>query len=222
MIIFIFIIFFILIIICTLKKSKIKFYDLIISIMRIVLPTISLSFFGQIFETLLLIYLCDKDGISANMNMIKCPNSTTYYILSVFSFFAILFLLIISYISISIYYKPSFMKDNSNSLTKINSFPNIVFFFNKILFIILTNLVYKNIVYTWIVLIILLLSSFINMISFTLYNNYENKLLKELNKFFSIFLFGIIVCLIIGKIFNLLGFNISFWYNCMFNYWKNI
>ncbi len=159
--------------------------------MRIVLPTISLSFFGQIFETLLLIYLCDKDGISANMNMIKCPNSTIYYILSVFSFFAILFLLIISYISISIYYKPSFMKDNSNSLTKINSFPNIVFFFNKILFIILTNLVYKNIVYTWIVLIILLLSSFINMIGFTLYNNYENKLLKELNKFFSIFLFGI-------------------------------
>ena len=68
--------------------------------MRIVLPTISLSFFGQIFETLLLIYLCDKDGISANMNMIKCPNSTIYYILSVFSFFAILFLLIISYISI--------------------------------------------------------------------------------------------------------------------------
>ena len=202
MIIFIFIIFFILIIICTLKKSKIKFYDLIISIMRIVLPTISLSFFGQIFETLILIYLCDKDGISANMNMIKCPNSTIYYILSVFSFFAILFLLIISYISISIYYKPSFMKDNSNSLTKINSFPNIVFFFNKILFIILTNLVYKNIVYTWIVLIILLLSSFINMIGFTLYNNYENKLLKELNKFFSIYLFGIIVCLIIGKIFN--------------------
>ena len=81
MIIFIFIIFFILIIICTLKKSKIKFYDLIISIMRIVLPTISLSFFGQIFETLLLIYLCDKDGISTNMNVIKCPNSTIYYII---------------------------------------------------------------------------------------------------------------------------------------------
>ena len=111
------------------EKSKIKYYNLIKSIMRIVLPTVSLTFFGQIFEILILIYFCDKDGISSNSNTIKCPNSSMYYILSILSFFAILFLLIISYISISMYYKPSFMKDKSSSLQKINSFPNKIFLF---------------------------------------------------------------------------------------------
>ena len=189
------------------EKSKIKYYNLIKSIMRIVLPTVSLTFFGQIFEILILIYFCDKDGISSNSNTIKCPNSTMYYILSILSFFAVLFLLIISYISISMYYKPSFMKDKSSSLQKINSFPNKIFLFNKIVFIILANIIYKNQIYIWIILIILFLSSFVNMLGFTLYNNYENKLVLELNKFFGILLFGIIDCLIIGKIFNAWGFN---------------
>ena len=175
--------------------------------MRIVLPTVSLSFFGQIFEILILIYLCDKDGISSNSNTIKCPNSTMYYILFVLSSIAILFLLIISYISISMYFKPSFMVDKSSSLQKIDSYPNKIFFLNKILFIVLTNIIYKNQIYTWFVLIILCLSSYVNMLGFTQYNNYQNKLLLELNKFFSILLFGIIDSLIIGKIFNELGFN---------------
>ena len=130
-----------------------------------------------------------------------------YYILSILSFFAVLFLLIISYISISMYYKPFFMKDKSSSLQKINSFPNKIFLFNKIVFIILANIIYKNQIYIWIILIILFLSSFVNMLGFTRYNNYENKLVLELNKFFGILLFGIIDCLIIGKIFNAWGFN---------------
>ena len=175
--------------------------------MRIVLPTVSLSFFGQIFEILILIYLCDNDGISTNSNTIKCPNSTMYYILFVLSSIAILFLLIISYISISMYFKPSFMVDKSSSLQKIDSYPNKIFFFNKIIFIVLTNIIYKNQIYTWFILIILCLSSYVNMLGFTQYNNYQNKLLLELNKFFSILLFGIIDTLIIGKIFNELGFN---------------
>ena len=45
------------------------------------------------------------------------------------------------------------------------------------------------------------------MIGFTKYNNYENLLLKELNRYFSILLFSLMSCLIIGKIFNAWGFS---------------
>ena len=47
---FIYIIMIILIIISLCKKSKIKYYNALINFMRIALPVISLSFFGQIFE----------------------------------------------------------------------------------------------------------------------------------------------------------------------------
>ncbi len=94
------------------------------------------------------------------------------------------------------------MKDKNNSITKIDSFSNLVFFFNKILFIVLTNINSTSQIYIWFSLIILFISTFVNMIGFTKYNNYENIILVEINKFFSILLFTFISYLIIGKIFN--------------------
>ena len=120
---------------------------------------------------------------------------------------ALIFLLSIAYITISIYFKPSFMKDKNDSLKKISSFSNLVFFYNKILFIVLTSIKSDNIIYIWFMLIVLFISTYANMISFTKYNNYENKLLRELNKFFSILLFTLIANLIIGKIFLAWEFN---------------
>ena len=99
------------------------------------------------------------------------------------------------------------MRDKNDSLKKISFFSNLVFFFNKILFIILTNIKTDDVIYIWFMLIALFISTFANMIFYTKYNNYENRLLKELNKFFSVILFYLITCLIIGKIFNGWGFN---------------
>ena len=56
----IYIIFIIIITISLSGKSKIKYYNTIKNIMRITLPTITLTFFGQIFESLILIFLCDE------------------------------------------------------------------------------------------------------------------------------------------------------------------
>jgi len=197
----------ILIIISFVEKSKIKFYHVIKIIMRYLLPSIALTFFGQIFEFLILIYLCDENGIIDEYNSFECPNKTLYYLFSILCSLAILFLLIISFITVSIFYKPTFMKDKNNSITKIDSFSNLVFFYNKILFIVLTNINSSSQIYIWFMLIILFISTFVNMISFTKYNNYINSVLIEINKLFSILLFTFVSNLIIGKIFNGLGFN---------------
>ena len=204
---FIYIIMIILIIISLCKKSKIKYYNALINFMRIALPVISLSFFGQIFETFLLIFMCEETVNVDTYNSFECPNKTFYYAMTILCFFAILFLILISYISISIFYKPSFIKDKNNSLTKVDSFPNKVFFVNKILFILLTNIRRKNIIFVWFILVVFLISSYANMIAFTKYNNYINRILLEINKFFSVLLFSFICFLIVGKIFNGLGFN---------------
>ena len=78
---------------------------------------------------------------------------------------------------------------------------------NKILFITLTSFNINSQLFTWFMLVVFFFSTFENMISFTKYNNYENKILLEINKFFSVLLFNFVCNLIIGKIFNAWGFN---------------
>ena len=206
-ILLIYITFISLIIITACHKSKIKYYNTIVIIMRYVLPTISLTFFGQIFEFLILLFLCEENEDTTKYNSFKCPNNTIFYLFSVLCFLALVFFLIISFITISAYFKPSFMKDKNDSLRKITSFPNLILFLNKILFIVLTCIKSENIIYIWFMLIVLFISTFANMIFFTKYNNYENKLLKEINKFFSVLLFTLVSCLIVGKIFSSWKFN---------------
>ena len=198
----IYIIFFVLTIISLFEKSKIKYYNIIVSIMRYTLPIICFALFGQIFEFLIIIYLCVDNKDSIKYNSFKCPNNYCFYVFSVLSAIAIIFLLIISYLTISIFYKPPFMKDKNDSLKKITSRSDLVFFLNKIIFIVLTNIDYHGTIFIWFVLIILFLSTFGNMICFTKYNNYENILLKEINKYFSVLLFSLMTSLMIGKIFN--------------------
>ena len=206
-ILLIFVTFFLLVIISICQKSSIKYYNVFVTMMRYILPTISMTFFGQIFEFLILLYLCEENEDETKYNSFKCPNETIFYLFSILCIIAVIFLLIISYITISIYYKPLFMRDKNDSLKKISSFSNLFFFFNKILFIVLTSIKTDNIIYIWFMLIVLFISTFANMIYYTKYNNYANNLLKEINKFFSVILFSLMSCLILGKIFSGWGFN---------------
>ena len=206
-IVIIFIIFITISIITFCGKSKIKYYDIIKSAMRIILPIICFTFFGQIFESLILIFLCNETGNSSQYYSFKCPANYVYYIYCVLSIVSALMFIIISYIVISMFYKPPFMKDKNKSLNKINSYADLTFLINKILFIILTNIKYKDILFIWFTLIVLLIATYYNMVYFTKYNNYENKIISELNKFFSIILFCFTFDLIFGKIFNAWGFN---------------
>ena len=97
-IVFVLVIFILLIIVSLWEKSKIKYYNLIKSIMRIILPSISLTFFGQIFELFILIFKCDEKCNITKYNSFKCPNNGIFYIFTVFCIIAIILLLFISYI----------------------------------------------------------------------------------------------------------------------------
>ena len=206
-IVVVYILFIILIIIGFNEKYKIKYYGFINTIMRIILPRISFTFFGQIFEFLILIFFCDQNVNINKNNKLNYPSGSVYYLFLILSFLAALFFVIISYITISMFYKPVFMEDTLNIMKKINSFPDLVFFLNKIIIILLTNISNKNPIYIWFILFILFLSTYANMIFSIKYNNYENKLLSELHKFFSIILFCSIFNLVLGKIFSTWGFN---------------
>ena len=175
-ILLIFVTFFLLVIISICQKSSIKYYNVFVTMMRYILPTISMTFFGQIFEFLILLYLCEENEDETKYNSFKCPNETIFYLFSILCIIAVIFLLIISYITISIYYKPLFMRDKNDSLKKISSFSNLFFFFNKILFIVLTSIKTDNIIYIWFMLIVLFISTFANMIYYTKYNNYANNI----------------------------------------------
>ena len=57
--------------------------------MKYVLPTISLTLFGQIFEFFLLIYLCGENENIDRYNSIKCPAKSFYYSLCVLCAFVL-------------------------------------------------------------------------------------------------------------------------------------
>ena len=54
--------------------------------MRYILPTISMTFFGQIFDFLILLYLCEENEDNEDetkYNSFKCPNSIAFYLFSI-------------------------------------------------------------------------------------------------------------------------------------------
>lgn len=73
------------------EKSKIKHYNLIKNIMKYLLPTISLSFFGQIFESLLLIFMCEENSNPEKYYSFECPDKSLKYLFYVLCSFAIFF-----------------------------------------------------------------------------------------------------------------------------------
>ena len=60
--------------------------------MRYILPTISMAFFGQIFNFLILLYLCEENEDKTKYNYFKCPNGTAFYHFIYFLFYVLLLL----------------------------------------------------------------------------------------------------------------------------------
>ena len=187
-------------------KSKIVHYNIYISFLSIVLQLVCFTFFGQIFELLIIIFKCENNS-SVIDSTLECRKGIWFYFDGALCLICLLFLIYYSISSISVFYKPNFIIEENDVLKKTSSYPELVLFANKIIFLIIVHLPYKIYSMQWFTLIILFLSTFVNVISIFYYNNYENIVLMKLSKFMSMILFWSIICLMLGKIFQNWEFN---------------
>ena len=205
-ILFIFII--ILIILNIKDKSKIRFYDKYIFFLQLATQLICYTFFSQIFGLLITIFMCDFSNKYSIIDFsLKCRSGVWFYVDGTLCILCIILLIYYSFTTILVFYKPNFILDESDILKKSNSIPDIIFFINKIIFIISIHFVKNNESWQWFLLIIFFLSTLLNYISLIYYNCYENIILMKLNKSLSLILFWSICSLIIGKIFQIWDFN---------------
>ena len=101
------------------KNKKIKF-NLLIKFLKYSLPFFSMTFFGQIFLLLITIFDCYEGHSYVNINL-KCRTGLRYYYyLAPMTIIALFLLVFISIITNILYFKPVFIKTNSDILIKIN------------------------------------------------------------------------------------------------------
>ena len=179
-----------------------------IKILRYLLPFFSITFLGQTFLTLMTIFDCAGGHSYVNEDQ-KCRTGAIYLTLMPFIIIAIAFLFLISIITNLLYFKPIFIKTNSDVLKKENSYPDIVFFFTKIGIILIFILDKEDENDHWAVLFFSVLLSGINAYYSLFYQNRLNRTLALLNKIFCLILLFAYLSLLIGKILNRIniGFN---------------
>ena len=103
-----------------------------IKILRVLLPLISYFFFGQFFSFFISLFYCRKDE-SFESPYLQCLTGLWIYSLAPTAIIAMIFQIIIGFITNSLYYKPIFNKSGSDILKKTNTLPEIVFMFTKII-----------------------------------------------------------------------------------------
>ena len=226
-----------------LNHKKKNFFNTIFSdILKIVIPIFSISFFGQIFYGLLSVSKCENGFIFYDLTQ-KCNNDYLFLLEQIFSIISIICLFIITIFVVSIFYVPIFFKGN-NAIRKISSIPEQIFFFNKIIIIIIfyiedfLNRKNKSI-NIWLMLLILVIFSSINAYFSFIYKNLENKIILLINNIMSLLLFWGFFSLLFGLIFKYTGYSGTYYlfltgailiviYNIYYKiqyqkyFWKNI
>ena len=117
----------------TMKKSNISW---IIYFLRYYLPFFSFGFFGQIFLMHTTVFYCRKIEISTSPYL-KCRPNHWFYKIKPVAGISLFLHFLMSFITNTLYYKPIFIKCNSDLLKKSNSFPDIIFLFSKMIIIII-------------------------------------------------------------------------------------
>ena len=183
-----------------------------ITILCYALPIISKAFFGQFFLLLISIFKCINGEILYYSSLEKCEVGTWYYITLPFCCIALIVQIIISYITISLYYQPDFIYDNNDTLKKLNPIPDFIFLINKILIIIIFVFDKGQTNEHWPILIILCITTGFNAYVNIYYQNYANEIIKKLNYFFILCLFWGFLCLLISNIFLAINFSGAFYF----------
>ena len=186
-----------------LKKRNLTW---IIVILRYVLPLFSYSFYGQIFIMHTSIFYCRKTD-NPTSPYLKCMPGHWFNKIKPIAGISIFFHFLTSFITNTLYYKPIFIKSNSDLLKKSNSFPDVIVLFLKMIIITIFILDKGKEYEHWAILSFLVLATGTNAYFTLYYENRQNKILLYLNNFFCLLLFSGFLILLIGKIFKYLGYN---------------
>ena len=178
-----------------------------INILKYSLPIFFISFFGQTFLLIVSIFNC-QNGIRYYNSNLSCKDDVVFYSLAPFAIIALVVQIILSFITVSMYYQQDYINKNINGvLTKRNSFSEIVFLVCKIIMILIFN--FDNEVpshHFAIILIILIITGF-NAYCNYFTQDYSNIIIKRFNNFLSLSLFLSFCTLLIEKIFQSFEFS---------------
>ena len=239
---FIYFLFFFFLLIACKVKYKVFYNKTFLRILSFIIPSLSTSFFGQIFNALLSGNRCQNNYSYYNFEQ-KCKKGLLYFFEDIISIIAIIFLCSISLLVVSIYYIPIFVEGN-NIIKKISSIPEQIFFACKIIIILLfyieDYLKEKNQnINIYLMIVILVILSGINAYFSLIYKNSQNKKLLIINNIMSLLLFWGFFSLLIGIIFQYIDYSgidylfvigsiliiiYQIYYNNRYQeeYWKNI
>ena len=189
------------------KRRKTKYlWKFIIIILRLLLPIFSYSFFGQIFSFLTSVFYCRKEE-SYESPYLHCLEGLWIYSLTPAAIIAMIFQIMIGFITNSLYYIPIFDKRKMDYLKKSDSLPDIIFMFTKTIIILLfisdKGLEKEH----WAMISFLTFVTGINTYFTFKYQNRYNKDLNLLNNIFSLITFLGYGTLFFGKIFRKLEFD---------------
>ena len=172
-----------------------------ICILKYCLPIICFTFFGQFFLLLISIFICKSDKTYYD-DRVPCRRYKYFYLCAPTSIIGIIIQIILSYITISMYFIPDFINRGNDLLKKRTSTPELIFLFCKIIIIIIFTFDKESENEHWGILFILCLITGINAYAALFLQNYENIIIKRFNSFYSLFLFWGFACLFILKIFK--------------------
>ena len=179
-------------------------------ILRVCLPIFSIGLFGQIFLFLMTLFDC-QDGHSYVSSELVCRTGDWFIYHSPFVIIAMIFHILLALLTNSLYYKSLFILSKSDVLVKTNSLSDTIFLLTKIIINVLFIYDKQNEKEHWAILFILLVVTGFNAYINLYFNNRLNIKLMLLNIIFSLVLFFGFFNLLIGKIFQFLGFNGSFY-----------
>lgn len=168
-----------------------------INILRYALPIICITFFGQLFLILLSIFKCIYDNKLYYAADVECQIGSWYYITCPICCIGIILQIILSYITISLYYQADFICENTNVLKKNNPLSELIFMLNKILIIIIFMFDKGRTNEHWPILFVLTITTGYNAYLVIYCQNYGNEIIKKLNHIYHKFLgINIIECLL--------------------------
>ena len=177
-----------------------------INILKYCLPLFFITFFGQTFFLIISLFEC-KNGKRYYDQNVFCKNKWFYGLLP-FSIISLIIQLFISFLTVSMYYKPDYINNKTDSvLIKRNSFPDITFLFCKIIIILIFILDRQYESEHWGILFFISILTGFNAYFNIFIQNYSNITIRRFNNALSLSLFWSFDTLLIQKIIQNFHFN---------------
>ena len=192
------------------KKNKKKIIWAIL-LLRVCLPIICIGFYGQILLFLFTLFDC-KNGKSYASPEMVCKTGINYIAHAPFTSLAISLLIIISYITNTLYYRTLFIRSKSDVLKKTNSLNDVILFLTKTLIIVIFSNDKETESDHWPIIFLLMIITGFNAYINIKFKNKLNIKIMQLNIILSLLLFLGYVTLFIVKLLMFIGFDGGFYF----------